>query len=140
MSSYLTDRKQRVCFKGFSSTPLPVTSGVPQGSCLGPILFNLFINDVSCNILSDHALFADDIVIYRHRQSENDISILQNDIDILALWARNNKMNFNIKKTKLMHITRKRNFVKPLFLLNGEKISAVDTHKHLGVYIDSNLN
>ena len=140
ISSYLTGRKQRVCFRGVASTSRPVTSGIPQGSCLGPILFNMFVNDVNLNVLSTCILFADDIVLYRHRRSANDIVTLQRDIDSLCIWANDNKMKFNVKKTKLMHITRKRSYFKPAYQLNGEIIETVDVHKYLGVHIDSKLS
>ena len=64
IKDFLSDRVQQVCINGANSTWKPVTSGIPQGSVLGPILFVLYINDLSCNILSDVYMFADDTKIF----------------------------------------------------------------------------
>ena len=66
----------------------PVLSGVPQGTVLGPLLFSLYINDISSDIESEIRLFADDCVCYREIKDEEDIVKLQRDIDRLGSWAR----------------------------------------------------
>ena len=96
-SSYLDKRLQRVVIDGKSSDWLPVTSGVPQGSILGPALFVLFINDMP-NVLSHSstlALFADDAKCFRAIRSYTDCALLQDDIDKLVDWSNNWKLDFN---------------------------------------------
>ena len=88
VKAYLRKREQRVVINGKFSDTLPVRSGVPQGSILGPLLFVLFINDiykqVSCN--TNIALYADDTKIWRKILSENDCLQLNQDIDALHKW------------------------------------------------------
>ena len=64
ISLWLSERFQKVVFDGQASDPVPVLSGVPQGSVLGPVLFLIFINDLPENIRSSVRLFADDCVLY----------------------------------------------------------------------------
>ena len=85
ISSWLSGRSQRVVLDGQASDPVPVLSGVPQGSVLGPILFLIFINDLPDNIKSSVRLFADDCVLYRNIHSLQDCLILQEDLDTLGL-------------------------------------------------------
>ncbi len=106
ISNYLCDRKQCVQISGSRSSMRNVTSGVPQGSILGPLFFVLFINDMfSCvsegtNIM----LYADDTKIWRRIASWQDHLILQHDIDRLYEWSRLNKMNFHPQKCKVLTV------------------------------------
>ena len=86
---FLSNRKQRVSVNGALSDTTDVTSGVPQGSVLGPILFLLYINDINENIQSSIRLFADDSIIYRKRNSNIDHQILQTDV----IQSRNGQTN-----------------------------------------------
>ena len=94
--SYLKDRKQCVKIGNMTSVISNVNSGVPQGSIVGPILFLLFINDITESLSPDTniMLYADDTKIWRKIQSNLDHEILQNDINSLHTWATNNKMKF----------------------------------------------
>ena len=105
--NYLQDRKQLVVIGGSTSSILPVHSGVPQGSILGPLLFVLFINDISDNISqgTNIALYADDTKIWRKINSHADQEILQKDINSLHKWSEVNKMNFHPKKCKVLTVT-----------------------------------
>ena len=85
--SSLEDREQRVIIDNEFSAPSTVISGVPQGSVLGPLLFQLFINDLPNNIESLVKLYADDVLIIRSITTSNDHQILQNDLTKLALWS-----------------------------------------------------
>ena len=77
-------RAQKVSVEGVASEPIHVKSGVPQGSVLGPVLFLVFINDLPASIRSSSRLFADDCVVYREIQTQNDCHILQDDLQ--KLW------------------------------------------------------
>ena len=80
----------------------PGLSGVPQGTVLGPLLFSLFINNISTDIDSEIRLFADDCVCYREIKDTEDTSKLQKDIDQLGYWARKWGMRFQPVKCNMM--------------------------------------
>ena len=82
--SWLSERSQKVVLDGQASDPVPVLSGVPQRSVLGPVLFLISINDLPDNIRSSVRLFADDCVLYRNINSPIDCQILQDDLNSLA--------------------------------------------------------
>jgi hypothetical protein len=111
IKSYLEDRQQQVVIGGQKSTILPVKSGVPQGSILGPLLFVLFINDMfSCvSEGTNIALYADDTKIWRKILSFSDHYVIQNDINKLYDWSVRNKMIFHPKKCKVLSVTLQRN-------------------------------
>ena len=81
IDSFLCFRQQRVVVNGVKSDLAPVLSGFPQGTVLGPLLFSLYINDISSDIESEIRLFADDCVCYREIKDEKDTMKLQRDID-----------------------------------------------------------
>uniref|UniRef100_A0A8C5M334 Reverse transcriptase domain-containing protein n=1 Tax=Leptobrachium leishanense TaxID=445787 RepID=A0A8C5M334_9ANUR len=87
IENWLKDRVQRVVINGTFSRWTPVVSGVPQGSVIGPILFNLFINDLEIGIESHVSVFADDTKLGKVIQCEQDVTSLQRDLDILGDWA-----------------------------------------------------
>ena len=87
IDSFLCFRQQRVVVNGVKSDWAPVLSGVPQGTVLGPLLFSLYINDISLDIESEIRLFADDCVCYREIKDAVDTMKLQRDIDRLGFWA-----------------------------------------------------
>ena len=103
VQNLLADRSQVVVVDGYASSPCPVTSGVPQGSVIGPILFLVYINDLPDTVASKTRLFADDTVIYN--TSENHQS-LQKDLDALQAWEKEWKMEFNPLKCECHDVTR----------------------------------
>ena len=82
--NFLTDRTQKVRIGSETSANIEVLSGIPQGSILGPILFTIFINDISDNIQSDCKIFADDTKIYNVTKNKDTI---QKDLDALSEWS-----------------------------------------------------
>ena len=96
------------------SEEIRVTSGVPQGSVLGPLLFLAYVNGIWRNMES--RLFADDCVIYRKIINNADMEKLQKDLDRLGEWAVENEMKINASKSKAFRFTRAR--VSPVWLRN----------------------
>ena len=99
IESFLTSRTQRVMVNGFLSEPVPVLSGVPQGSVLGPLLFLVLIGDIDTEILSSFvSSFADDTRLFRAISGVRDASSLQTDLEKVYKWAEDNNMLYNNKK------------------------------------------
>ena len=107
IDSFLCFRQQLVVVNGVKSDWAPVLSGVPQGTILGPLLFSLYINDISSDIESEIRLFADDCVCYLEIKDEEDTMKLQRVIDRLGSWARKWGMTFQFVKCNMMQLTRK---------------------------------
>ena len=106
INSWLSGRTQKVVLGGEASDPVPVLSGVPQGSVLGPILFLIFINDLPDNIRPSVRLFADDCVLYRNIYSIQDCLTLQEDLTSLGQWEADWQMKFSVAKCHSMRVTR----------------------------------
>ncbi|PIK35151.1 putative RNA-directed DNA polymerase from mobile element jockey-like [Apostichopus japonicus] len=140
VDAFLSDREQSVVVNGSRSNPSKVTSGVPQGSVLGPILFLAYINDIGNAVSSGVRLFADDCVCYRVIDDVSDGHQLQEDINILGQWAKDWGMSFQPVKCNIMTITRKRKPVIFNYMLNGVHLVKVDCVKYLGIHITSDLN
>jgi hypothetical protein len=141
LCDYLADRKIRTVINGQKSTWQNTTAGVPQGSILGPLLFLVFINDITTNIECDIHLFADDTslmdVIDNYIVS---YAKLNRDLNRLATWATKWMVTFNAKKTVYLQVSRKLNPApKPILRLNGVVINEVQTHKHLGLTFNNTL-
>ena len=118
----------------------PVLSGVPQSTVLGPVLFSLYINDITTDIDSEIRLFADDCVCYREVKGTEDIVKLQEDIDRLGCWARKWSMRFQPLKCNIMQITTKRiKKVNASYNLEGTVLDNVENIKYLGVTITNDL-
>ena len=97
--SYLTERNQFVVVNGSQSTQVKVTSGVPQESVLGPLLFLIYINGITCaNINGQVSIYADDIALYKVIQSPIDYQSIQDDINTICLWTEDNNLKLNASK------------------------------------------
>ncbi|KAK3855374.1 hypothetical protein Pcinc_038223 [Petrolisthes cinctipes] len=104
IGNFLSERYHRVKIRNATSDWLPVTSGVPQGSVLGPVLFLIYINDLVKDLESQASLFADDSKIYRKIETGTDVESLRRDMTRLDEWSRKWLLSFNTNKCKTMHI------------------------------------
>ena len=142
ISSWLSERSQKVVLDGQASDPVPVLAGVLQGSVLGPVLFLIFINDLPENIRSSVRLFADDCVLYRNIKSPIDCQILQDDLNSLAQWETDWQMKFNVAKCHSMRMTRQlpENQIQFEYSLHQQRLEQVQSAKYLGITITDNLD
>ena len=92
MESFLTKRAQTVNWEGATSTSSPLTSGVPQGSVLGPLFFLTYINDLPNGLTSTVKLFADDTLLYGVVVEDSDCDNLQEDLNKLEIWQNDWQM------------------------------------------------
>ena len=144
LAHYLSMRSQYVCVGGSPSDILPVTSGVPQGSVLGPLLFIIYINDIAAVPLSvgSMLLYADDSMLYRPIRTPEDYNQLQLDMNKLCTWTNNNLLTYNNNKCKYMVISRKKQPSLPSMPLNvnNSPMEMVNSYKYLGVWLTSSLD
>jgi len=139
IKSFLMNRSQQVVVENAKSNSIPVSSGVPQGSVLGPCLFLFFINDLPDSVSSNVRLFADDTILYRKIGCENDSRLLQLDLNKLELWEKDWQMDFNSSKCQSMTISRKKNPIKTIYILHGNQLEQVSEVKYLGITITCDL-
>ena len=145
IGSWLTGRQQRVVLNGEASSWMPVTSGVPQGSVLGPICFIIFINDLDEVLqLVDGFVykFADDTKYARVIRDEADRITMQKDIDRLMEWAELWQMDFNAKKCKIMHVGSSNpsySYTMGGYAPGGTILTDVSEEKDIGVMIHNSL-
>ena len=140
-ADYLNNRRQRVVVDGVASRWAPVTSGVPQGSILGPVLFVIFINDIpEVTDGTSPALFADDTKVYKDVRSVTDCEKLQQTIDKLDIWTQDNNITFNASKCKVLSVTRKKDPITYPYHLGRNDLSRVESEKDLGVTISYKLH
>ena len=145
IQNWLTGREQCVVLNGEVSDNQPVTSGVPQGSVLGPILFVIFINPLDLvikEIVEILSKFADDTKTAMIVQDEEDAKQFQKLIDKLVKWAEDWQMEFNASKCKIMHVGRgnkKFNYTMGGYAPAGTILAKVEEEKDVGVIVASNL-
>ena len=130
---------------GAKSTLSPVLSGVPQGSILGPLLFLIYIDDLSRTTFSGSPrlhMFADDVLLYQVIDSPEDFVSVQENITHVYNWSRQNALTLNGNKCKFMMISRKKVSFKPSspLHLGGQLLECVSSYKYLGVHISSDLS
>ena len=101
---FLTQRFQSVVCEGKTSSQCLVTSGIPQGTVLGPLLFLLYINNLPDNMQSSVRLFADDALLNGIVASDVDCHLLQSDLQRLKSWQYHQQMEFNPSKCKIVTI------------------------------------
>ena len=137
--AFLESRSQRVVLNGKESESIPVTSSVPKGSVLGPILFLIYINDLPDGIFSQVHLFADDTALYLTIVGKDDGAALQQDLDRLSVWESMWDMEFNPSKCQVVQVTGSRRPMNTIYMLHGQVLEAVTSAKYLGVDISSTL-
>ena len=135
--SWLSDRKQRVVLNGKMSSWAKVTSGVPQGSVLGPLLFLVYVNDMDVGISSTLSKFADDTKVIRPIRNQGDVVELQNDLNSLSKWSEDWLMNFNAIKCKVVHFGQQDADYN--YFLGEAKLKFCNEEKDLGVIISHSL-
>lgn len=140
-SDYLKGRRQRVVVEGASSSFLDVTSGVPQGSIIGPLLFLIYVNDLPNS--AKHSMvpmFADDSKCYRAIQNPEDRNLLQSDLTSLNNWSSMWDLKFNAKKCIAVRFSRKRDILPPaMYHLSQEPIMFTSSQNDLGILVSNDL-
>ena len=141
IQSFLSNRTQRVIIDGTLSSPVSVTSGMPQGTVLGPLLFLVYINDLSDHIKhSTVRLFADDCILHRHIQCDHDTLLLQEDINSLYAWTITWQIVLNTDKCCSMNITLNQlHKISHTYHIHHTQLSVVNECKYLGIVIQSDL-
>lgn len=143
IESYLTKRKQRVVINGSNSEILELNAGVPQGSVLGPLLFLIYINDISDGISGETYLFADDSSIFHIVNNDiyGSVNKMNKDLCSVNDWAGQWLVSINVPKTVSMFFSTKRKHIKlPPIKLGGTTLLQVFSHKHLGLILAPNLS
>ena len=145
--SYITNRELQVkcntssCNNAVISQKYKITHGTAQGSCLRPLLFNIFCNDIYLNIVHCNLiLFADDTTLYASHKNPTYLNyMLQSDLNNLDIWFKSNMLSLNISKTNVMNINLKNTTTTNTIKLGDITLPTVDTTKFLGVIIDNKL-
>ena len=144
LTSYMLNRKQYVKYKSYQSDIVDISTGVPQGSILGPLLFSIHLNDLVCSSdMLNFLMYADDTTIYFNlkdfdqRRIESEIN---NKLERVNIWLKLNKLSLNIKKTKLMIFGSKQKKIKEIYnSIDYVHIERVHTLDFLGIMLDESL-
>jgi len=152
LKNYLHKRQSLIKVDDILSNPIDVSSGVPQGSKLGPLLYIIYTNDIFEHLQNVKAFaYADDIaLISTNIDFQAAKKVLQDNFDNITKWAHDNGLLINAKKTKTMHIPPHHTNTKSINItyksgqctnnLSSEIIDTTNEFKYLGIYIDSGLN
>ena len=138
--NFLSSREQSVTYCRESSSWQPVTSGVPQGTVLAPILFNVYVHDISSLVTSSFLQYADDSVIFGQVDQSNRCPTLTMDLLLLSDWCARNGMLINGNKSQCVRFSlASPRLEQPHYAFDGVSIPVVREHKHLGVILSSDL-
>jgi hypothetical protein len=125
---------------GHLSDEVRVTSGVPQGSVLDPLLFLAYVNEICRDTDSDIWLFADDCIIYRKILDSSDIGKLQTDLNRLGEWTVENEMKINPDESKAVRFMRARVKDRLMYYFVNQLILEANSFRYLGIIIRSDLS
>ena len=140
MRSFLSNRLLSVKLGNTESQPFQSTSGVPQGSNLGPLLFSLFFNDVCLALPSGcKIVYADDLKIYFVVRSDADCEELQCLINGFCSWCKCNRLDVSVAKCSVISFTKKKSPLHYCYKINGQPIQRETVVKDLGVLLDTGL-
>lgn len=145
--SYLSNCVQTTILNNYKSDTKPISTGVPQGSILGPLLFILYVNNLPDSVTHSSVLmYADDTVLYTPIDSNLSpltLADYQNDLNNLASWCFDNKLSVNASKTKTMPLgVNRRSSNKtsvPSLTLNKQALQMVSQYKYLGILLNPSL-
>jgi hypothetical protein len=140
LQSYLTNRRQIVRFQNKLSNPITVTSGVPQGSHLGPLLFILYVNDISYILKKIKILiYADDMKLFIEISNSKDAEVFQEEIDLFYTWCSKSLLKLNVKKCNSITFSRKNETPQMEIKLGNQTVEKCKIVRDLGVILDSKL-
>ena len=142
LQSYLSERYQYVEYNGHRSNTLPISTGVPQGSVLGPLLFLIYINDLPMvTDVFNMLMYADDTTLYCNINQNVSEVVINNELLKVSLWLAANKLSLNVGKTKFMVFHMRNKVVSyPDLHLNGNKIERVTQFNFLGLILHASLS
>lgn len=138
--TYLNNRHQYVVFNGYKSVEYLATSGVPQGSNLGPLLFNVFINDIVDDLDVNCLLYADDLKLFCRIGDRSDCISLSTNLRRIERWCISNKLSLNACKCKVMTFSLKPEKIIYDYEINNIVLERPATFIDLGVTFDSKLS
>ncbi len=130
---YLDDRDMRIVIQDQNS------SGFPQGSVLGPIIFVIYVNDINEVIDSYMNLFADDAKLMRRVENVNDSMVLQDDLIKINKWSKSGQMEFNLSKCKVMEFGKSKKRIQYHYEMDDVKLKKSKEEVDLGVTVAENL-
>ena len=134
-SCFLDSRQQCVVVDGEQSPYLPVLSGVPQSSVVGPIMFLVYINDLPEYVQSNVHLLVDDVIMYLAIHSEDQCAQLQSDLDNLQSWEKDWLMEFSSDKCEVLRVTRKKSMIHHDYTFHGKVLRSATSARYLGVQL-----
>ncbi|KAJ8025928.1 Exosome complex component CSL4 [Holothuria leucospilota] len=139
IESFLTNGHQQVVLEGISSNRAKVSSGVPQGTVLGPLLYLAYINDLPSKVHSKIRLFPDDCILYSKINTTEDSKRLQKDLDSLLSWEKDWQMSFNASKCFTLRVTHKKVPITNNYMMGDTVLEEVKHHPYLGVELSNDL-
>lgn len=140
INNWLTQRTQCVVVNGHNSNFVQVQSGVPQGTVLGPLMFLLYINDIKYGISSHLKLFADDCILYRTINNQQDHLLLQHDLNLIVEWTQTWLMQLNASKCVALTCSRLMSSSTFNYTITNHCLQHVTQHPYLGILFDSKMS